>query len=148
MPGAQNGSAAAPSADVEGGCDPRFALVREAFWENFRHRGELGGAVCVMVGDRIVADLRGGWADLGCTRRWRPDTLVNMFSVGKGLVAICAARLAGQGRLNVDAAVASYWPEFGAASKDGNRRHREAPKSGHLAAVVAQREQHRPFPGR
>jgi CubicO group peptidase (beta-lactamase class C family) len=119
MPGPQNGSAAAPAAEVEGGCDPRFALVREAFGENFRHRGELGGAVCVMVGGRVVADLWGGWADLECTRRWQPDTLVNMFSVGKGLVAICAARLAGQGRLNVDAAVARYWPEFGAAGKDG-----------------------------
>jgi CubicO group peptidase (beta-lactamase class C family) len=40
-----------------------------------------------------------------------------MFSVGKGLVAVCAARLAGQGRLDVDAAVASCWPEFGAAGK-------------------------------
>ena len=29
-----------------------------------------------------------------------------------------------------------------------HRRHRETPESGHLTAVVAQREQHRPFPGR
>jgi CubicO group peptidase (beta-lactamase class C family) len=64
-----------------------------------------------------VADLWGGWADPGCARRWQPDTLVNMFSVGKGLVAVCAARLAGQGRLDVDAAAASCWPEFGAAGK-------------------------------
>jgi CubicO group peptidase (beta-lactamase class C family) len=117
MPRAQNGQPAAPRADVEGGCDPKFGLVHEAFRENFRHRGELGGAVCVMVGGRVVADLWGGWADLECTRRWRPDTLVNMFSVGKGLIAICAARLAGQGRLDVDAPVARYWPEFGAAGK-------------------------------
>ena len=50
--------------------------------------------------------------------RWQPDTLVNMFSVGKGLVAACTARLAGQGKLDLDATVAAYWPEFAAANKD------------------------------
>jgi len=103
---------------VEGSCDPGFAPVRDAFRGNFRDRGEAGGAVCVMVDGRVVADLRGGWADPDRGRRWRPDTLVNMFSVGKGLIAVCAARLAGQGRLDPDAAVASYWPEFGAVGKD------------------------------
>ena len=72
----------------------------------------------VWGGGGVVAFLGGGWADPGCTRRWQPDTLVNVFSVGKGLVAACAARLAGQGRLDVDAAVTSCWPQFGAAGKD------------------------------
>ena len=110
-------SAAMPPVTVEGTCDRAFAPVREAFCGNFRDRGELGGAVCVMAGGRAVADLWGGWADLGRTRRWRPDTLVNVFSVGKGLVAVCAARLAGQRKLDMDAAVASCWPEFAAAGK-------------------------------
>jgi CubicO group peptidase (beta-lactamase class C family) len=70
-----------------------------------------------MAGGRVVVNLWGGWADLGRTRRWRPDTLVNLFSVGKGLVAVCAARLAGQRKLDMDAAVASCWPEFAAAGK-------------------------------
>jgi len=43
---------------------------------------------------------------------------VNAFSVGKGLVATCAARLAGQRRLDLDTTVAAYWPEFAAAGKD------------------------------
>ena len=101
-----------------GSCDRRFAPVRQALWGNFHDRGERGGAVCVIVDGRVVVDLWGGWADLGGTRRWQPDTLVNVFSVGKGLIAVCAARLAGQGRLDLGAPVASYWPEFGAAGKD------------------------------
>jgi len=92
--------------------------VREAFLGNFSERGELGGAVCVIVDGRVVTDLWGGWADPESGRRWRPDTLVNVFSVGKGLIAVCAARLAGQGRLDFDAAVAASWPEFRAAGKD------------------------------
>jgi CubicO group peptidase (beta-lactamase class C family) len=43
---------------------------------------------------------------------------VNVFSVGKGLIAACAARLVGQGRLDLDAPVAACWPEFAAAGKD------------------------------
>src|SRR5215470_4467334 len=108
---------AVPPVAVEGNCDRRFEPVREALLGNFRDRGERGGAVCVLVDGRVVADLCGGWADPGCTRRWQPDTLVNMFSVGKGLLAVCAARLAGQGRLDLDAPVAACWPEFGAAGK-------------------------------
>ncbi len=102
----------------KGHCDARFAPLRDAFRANFAERGELGAAVCVMVGGRVVADLCGGWADRAAGRRWQPDTLVNVFSVGKGLIAACAARLAGQGRLDPDAAVAAYWPEFAAAGKD------------------------------
>src|SRR5262249_27093848 len=44
-------------------------------------------------------------------------TLVNVFSVGKGLIAACAARLAGQRRLDPDAPVAAHWPGFAAAGK-------------------------------
>ncbi|HWM97864.1 MAG TPA: serine hydrolase domain-containing protein [Streptosporangiaceae bacterium] len=103
---------------VEGHCDPRFAPLRDAFRANFAERGEVGAAVCVMVNNNVVADLYGGWADREQGRPWQQDTLVNMFSVGKGLVAACTARLAGQGKLDLDATVASYWPEFAAANKD------------------------------
>jgi CubicO group peptidase (beta-lactamase class C family) len=105
-------------AAVEGHCDPRFGPLREAFRANFAERGELGAAVCVMISGHVVADLCGGWADQEHGRRWQPDTLVNVFSVGKGLVAACTARLAGQGRLDLDTTVAGYWPEFAAAGKD------------------------------
>ena len=103
---------------VDGQCDPRFEPLRDAFRANFAERGERGAAVCVMVSGHLVADLHGGWADQARGRRWQPDTLVNVFSVGKGLVAACAARLAGQGRLDLEAPVAACWPEFAAAGKD------------------------------
>src|SRR2546421_234561 len=101
-----------------GTCDPRFTSVRDAFDRNFNERGELGAALTVHVDGRVVADLWGGWADQGAGRPWHPDTLVNAFSVGKGLIATCAARLAGQGRLDLDTTVAAYWPEFAAGGKD------------------------------
>jgi CubicO group peptidase (beta-lactamase class C family) len=103
---------------VTGWCETRFAAVREQFELNFSERGELGAALCLMVGGRIVADLRGGWTDAAHRLAWSPDTLVNVFSVGKGVLAACLARLTGQGLLSADAPVASYWPQFGAAGKD------------------------------
>ncbi len=46
--------AAVPPVAVEGSCDRRFAQVRDAFWDNFRERGEVGAAVCVMAGGRVA----------------------------------------------------------------------------------------------
>jgi CubicO group peptidase (beta-lactamase class C family) len=103
---------------VSGSCDSRFAAVREQFELNFSDRGEAGAALCLTVGSRIVADLRGGWTDAANQRPWSGDTLVNVFSVGKGMLAACLARLVGQGLLVPDARVARYWPQFGAAGKD------------------------------
>lgn len=98
--------------NTEGSVDGRFDAVRDAFVENFVAHGEIGAAVCVVVENRVVADLWAGWADETRTRSWERDTLVNAFSVGKGLVALCAARLAGEGRLDPDATVETYWPGF------------------------------------
>jgi CubicO group peptidase (beta-lactamase class C family) len=106
-------------ATIGGWCDPRFGAVQAEFDRNFRERGELGSAICVTLDGVVVTDLWGGWTDADQRRPWSADTLVNVFSVGKGLLAVCAARLAGLGQLDPDALVARYWPEFGAAGKDG-----------------------------
>jgi CubicO group peptidase (beta-lactamase class C family) len=103
---------------IEGTCDPRFARVREAFTENFGSRRETGASVAIALDGVIVADLWGGWADKARTRPWTRDTIVNVYSTTKGLTAICAHRLAGESRLDLDAPVANYWPEFAANGKN------------------------------
>jgi CubicO group peptidase (beta-lactamase class C family) len=103
---------------IEGTCDPRFARVREAFTENFGSRRETGASVAIALDGVIVADLWGGWADKARTRPWTRDMIVNVYSTTKGLTAICAHRLAGEGRLDLDAPVANYWPEFAANGKN------------------------------
>ncbi len=103
---------------IEGTCDPRFTRVREAFADNFASRRETGASVALAFDGRVVVDLWGGWADKARTRPWTRDTIVNVFSTTKGLTAICAHRLAGEGRLELDAPVAKYWPEFAANGKD------------------------------
>jgi CubicO group peptidase (beta-lactamase class C family) len=44
--------------------------------------------------------------------------MVIVFSTTKGVTSMCANRLAQEGRLDVDAPVAVYWPEFAQAGKE------------------------------
>jgi CubicO group peptidase (beta-lactamase class C family) len=94
----------------------RFARVREAFERNFE-TGEVGAALAVTLDGELVVDLWGGHRDAGRTKPWQRDTIVNVYSTTKGMTAICANRLAEQGKLDLDAPVASYWPEFAQAGK-------------------------------
>ncbi|MFN2374988.1 MAG: serine hydrolase domain-containing protein [Candidatus Binatia bacterium] len=103
---------------IHGSTDPRFSRVREAFADNFATHNELGAAVAVVIGGRVVVDLWGGFADESRTRAWERDTLVNVFSVGKGVLALGALMLVERGLLHLDAPVARYWPEFAAAGKE------------------------------
>lgn len=109
----------APAPKIAGWCDSRFQGLKEALHGNFAERGELGAAVAVTLEGRLVADLWAGWMDRSRTRPWREDTLVNVFSVGKAMAALCVLKLIERGRVDLDAPVASYWPDFGAAGKSG-----------------------------
>ena len=104
---------------IEGHCDPRFEPVREALRANFAERGELGAAVAVRVGGRLVVDLYGGTANPDTAQYWQRDTLVNAYSVGKAVLATLALILVEQGRVDLDAPVERVWPEFGVEGKGG-----------------------------
>lgn len=104
--------------EIFGQVDARFRAVRETFADNFAHRGELGAAVAVTVDGHLVVDLWGGVADKHTGRAWTRDTLAMVFSSTKGATALCAHILCARGRLDLDAPVSRYWPEFAAAGKD------------------------------
>lgn len=102
---------------IHGQCDPRFERVREVFAANFDAGEENGAALAVRIAGRTVVDLWGGFADEARKQPWQRETIVNVYSTTKGLTAICAHRLVDQRRLDLDAPVARYWPEFAAAGK-------------------------------
>ena len=103
---------------VEGECTDRFESVRAALSANFVSRGEIGSAVCVYHHGQKVVDLWGGHKDTARTRPWREDTLCLMYSIAKSMCALSVHMLADQGRLDLEAPVAAYWPEFAEAGKD------------------------------
>ena len=103
---------------IEGSCHPRFQRVRDAFEIAFEKNREVGAAIAFDLDGENVVDLWAGHVDKEKTQPWRHDTIVNTYSTTKGMTAICAARLVEQGRLDLDAPVADYWPEFAQAGKD------------------------------
>jgi CubicO group peptidase (beta-lactamase class C family) len=103
--------------DVQGTFQPRFKLVADAFAANFESLGEVGAAFALQVDGELVVDIWGGHADAARTRPWERDTIVNVYSTTKGMAALCANMLADRGRLDIEAPVARYWPEFAEAGK-------------------------------
>jgi CubicO group peptidase (beta-lactamase class C family) len=105
-------------ADLGGWVEHDFEPVLDAFAENFDERGEVGAAVCVYVDGRPVVDLWGGLADATEGKAWKPDTVTLVYSSTKGVTSVCANLLIERGRLDPDATVAQYWPEFAANGKE------------------------------
>ncbi|MCE7882946.1 MAG: class A beta-lactamase-related serine hydrolase [Actinobacteria bacterium ATB1] len=103
--------------DIGGRTDPAFARVRDAFAHCFSELGEVGAACCVLVDGRPVVDLWGGYVDRQRTRPWEDNTLVGFYSVGKPLVALTLLQLVASGRVDLDAPVCRWWPEFAAEGK-------------------------------
>jgi CubicO group peptidase (beta-lactamase class C family) len=101
----------------EGFTAPGFEKVRDVFEGNFSAGKEIGAAFSAYHRGRKVVDLWGGVANDQTGKPWEEHTMVLVFSTTKGATAICANRLAQEGRLDVDAPVAKYWPEFAQAGK-------------------------------
>jgi CubicO group peptidase (beta-lactamase class C family) len=90
---------------------PGFEAVGRAFEDAVADRPGAGAALCVYIDGVPVVDLWGG-------ETYHKDTLQLVFSATKGVAAMCIALLVEDGKLDVDAPVVSYWPEFGANGKD------------------------------
>src|SRR3954452_1757933 len=90
-------------------CDTAFAEVVAAFREGL---GNGGGALAVISRGRVLVDVWGGTCDEDGIRWWERDTVANVFSVSKGVLATVANLLVERGSLDMDASVRRYWPEF------------------------------------
>ena len=112
-------SARGRSYDLHGQCDPRFAVVAEAFAANYAEEEEIGSATSVIVDGRTVVDLWAGHRDSGYTKPWNSDTIVCMMSVAKGISGISFNILIDRGLVDPGAPVAEYWPEFAQNGKEG-----------------------------
>ncbi|MGE0215046.1 serine hydrolase domain-containing protein [Mycolicibacterium sp.] len=108
-----------PSTVVAGHVDPAFRPVADAFAANFDDGLEVGATCAVVIAGQPVVDLWGGVTDEGPhATAWERDTLVNLMSVSKGILAIVTHMLCDRGVLDLDAPVARYWPEFATHGKD------------------------------
>lgn len=100
---------------IKGHWQPQFDALIERFAQGF-DEGEEGAALAVfMEGERVVDIWAGQYRNRQAgieANPWQENTLVNVFSAGKGLVAIAFMQLVETGQLNLDRPICDYWPEF------------------------------------
>jgi CubicO group peptidase (beta-lactamase class C family) len=103
--------------EMSGTWGRRFWPLAEAFRDNFDQGLELGASLAVTWRGRTVVDVWGGWADVERTRSWRKDTIVQVFSTTKIMIVTAVLILVDRGKIDLDAPVARYWPEFAQGGK-------------------------------
>jgi CubicO group peptidase (beta-lactamase class C family) len=104
-------------AEIHGTCAGRFEALREALASNLDSGEELGASIVVDIDGDVVVDMWGGFRDQARTLPWTEDTITNVWSSTKTITSLAALMLVDRGELDVDAPVASYWPQFAAAGK-------------------------------
>ena len=105
---------------IEGTVAAGFEAAREQFAQNFAREGdyqEVGASFAAFHRGKQVVDLWGGHADAARTRPWNRDTLGNVWSATKGIVAIAAAMCVERGLFAYEDPVARVWPKFAANGK-------------------------------
>lgn len=102
---------------IQGYFDLQFEPVKDAFAALFNDPQQRGGGLCIQIAGQTVLDIWAGIADKDGEQAWHTDTLVNLFSCTKTFTAVAALQMVAEGKLELDAPVANYWPEFAAAGK-------------------------------
>ena len=98
---------------------PAYQEIERLFHAQiFTQRLYPGAALAVCLNGRVVLDLVAGWADTQRAAPVAPDTLFMLFSATKPLVSLALLQQVERHRLEIDAPVAVYWPEFGQNGKE------------------------------
>ena len=103
---------------IQGEYEEAFAGVVAAFERNFAEHAEVGASLCVMHEGRSVVDVWGGMRSAETGTPWTKDTISVIFSSTKGAVALAGHTLISEGKLDLDAPVKNYWPEFASNGKE------------------------------
>jgi len=103
--------------EIHGYCEERFESVKEVFADNFKSDLDVGASLAITINGKFVMDIWAGYCDEAQTRLWEKDTIVNVYSTTKVMTALCVLMLVDRGLIDLDAPVATYWPEFAQAGK-------------------------------
>lgn len=90
--------------------DSRLDRVLNAWDENFRSRGELGASLCLWLNGRELLLQSDGWADETNGAAWTNETLVPIYSAGKGPAAYAVWHSLSSGGLGPEDEVRTIWP--------------------------------------
>ena len=97
---------------VHGHVAAGFEEVQTVFEANFTQGIEVGASLCVRSNGQDLVNLWAGHQDQNDERPWQQDTLVNVYSVTKGIASLAVAAIVEDGHFDYSTEVRSIWPEF------------------------------------
>jgi CubicO group peptidase (beta-lactamase class C family) len=106
---------------IKGYCDPKFQKISDAFSDAITSGFETGAAIAIEHQGKMIVNLWGGYQDASKTKAWEENTLINVFSVTKGVTATCISRLIDKGKLDPSKRVGDYWPEYSCNGKEDTK---------------------------
>ncbi len=96
----------------------KFENTYELFKKNLENDEEVGASFAVYQNGEVLVDLYGGYRDRDKKNKWDQNTIVNIHSTSKGIVAMIVAKLIDENKLDLEKSVADYWPEFANCGKE------------------------------
>lgn len=108
-----------PAAPAEVGMTEHgLQRICEVFADQIARGLHPGAQLVVLRRGRVAVDLAGGWASARPRRPVTHQTPFHSWSCTKALTGMCVHKLIEEGRIELDAPVARYWPEFGCRGKE------------------------------
>ena len=95
---------------VQGICPPKFEELKNIFQEYFDNNEETGANFSIVKNNEILVNIFGGQKSKNSS--WDENTIVNTFSLSKGIYASCIAKLIEENEIDIERKVSFYWPEF------------------------------------
>jgi CubicO group peptidase (beta-lactamase class C family) len=95
---------------IQGVCPPRFEELKSIFQKYLDSGDEIGANFSVVKNNQIMINIYGGQKNQSSL--WDENTIVNTFSVSKGIYASCIAKLIQEKEIDIEKKVKFYWPEF------------------------------------
>lgn len=90
----------------------RANAVRYAIWDHAHKTGMTGCSVAIAEKGQIVFAYGSGFADIENLVLAKPESVYRLASVSKSITAVAVMQLVEQGKVNLDADLRQYVPEF------------------------------------
>jgi len=101
---------------VKGICLPEFEEVKKIFQKFFDDGQETGANFSVLLNGKTLINIFGGKKNIN--NDWDDQTIVNTFSLSKGIYASCIAQLIEHNELDIEKKTSYYWPNFRNGKED------------------------------
>ena len=103
---------------INGYCEEKYNPVKKIFKDYFLNNQEIGASFAVYKEGKPLIDLWGGSQNKK-DKRWKENTIVNVFSATKGIYEIIVSILIDKNILDLEKPISYYWDAFKESNKRG-----------------------------